>query len=117
MSLITPLSEAAYRRLSSLSSILAATLEPTCGLNPRAYRAPSGSGAYSGGGGVGGGVSIASEGFGGRGMVDGCVLRKWNELGAARKAEIAARVGATVDEVRADLAKVAVGAPGGLAYL
>lgn len=69
-----------------------------CGLNPRAYRVGKEAGE-----GVGGG----------RAVVDGGLLLRWNELGSQRRAEVAGRVGVDVSEVREDLA----GLTGGLRYL
>ncbi|EER40763.1 cleavage factor two protein 1 [Histoplasma capsulatum var. duboisii H88] len=96
IALITPVSETSYRRLSALQSQLANTLEHPCGLNPRAFRA------------------VESDGIGGRGMVDGDLVKRWLDLGTQRKAEIANRVGADVWEIRADLEAIG---KGGLGYL
>lgn len=96
LALITPLSEQAYRRLSTLQNQLINTLEHSCGLNPRAYRA------------------VETDGIGGRGMIDGQILLRWFDLGSQRKAEIAGRVGAAVWELRGDLE--AIGGSG-LGYL
>ncbi|OAX83062.1 hypothetical protein ACJ72_02580 [Emergomyces africanus] len=96
IALITPVSETSYRRLSALQSQLINTLEHPCGLNPRAFRA------------------VESDGIGGRGMIDGDLLRRWLDLGTQRKAEIANRVGADVWEIRADLEAIG---KGGLGYL
>ncbi|WEW58506.1 mRNA cleavage and polyadenylation factor subunit [Emydomyces testavorans] len=88
---ITPLSEDSYRRLSALQSQLATSMEHPCGLNPKAYRA------------------IESDGFGGRGIVDGNLLLRWLDMGVQRKAEIAARVGADMQSIRADLEAIIEG--------
>ncbi|EDN02958.1 conserved hypothetical protein [Histoplasma mississippiense (nom. inval.)] len=96
IALITPVSETSYRRLSALQSQLTNTLEHPCGLNPRAFRA------------------VESDGIGGRGMVDGDLVKRWLDLGTQRKAEIANRVGADVWEIRADLEAIG---KGGLGYL
>ncbi|KAI9813362.1 MAG: mRNA cleavage and polyadenylation factor subunit [Thelocarpon impressellum] len=109
LSLLTPLNESTYRRLSALASTLSTTLDPACGLNARAYRAASSSAAAAAG--------MSGEGYAGRGIVDGNVLRRWNELGVGRKLEVAGRVGVDAEEIRADLGSVAIGAPGGLAFL
>jgi cleavage and polyadenylation specificity factor subunit 1 len=98
ISLLSPLSEAQYRRLSTLASHLTNTLYHACGLNPRAYRAGK----------------EASEGtVGGRTIVDGGILLRWLELGSQRRGEVAGRVGVDVEEVREDLAALV----GGLGYL
>lgn len=88
LSLVTTVSEESYRRLSALQSQLTNTIEHPAGLNPRAFRA------------------VESDGAGGRGMVDGNLLRQWLNLGKQRQAEIAGRVGATEWEIRGDLERV-----------
>lgn len=85
LALVTTVSEESYRRLSALQSQLTNTIEHPAGLNPRAFRA------------------VESDGTGGRGMVDGNLLRQWLNLGKQRQAEIAGRVGATEWEIRGDL--------------
>jgi len=98
ISVLSPLSEFQYRRLSTLSNHLSNTLYHACGLNPRAYRVDR----------------DAPEGMvGGRTVVDGAILLRWMELGSQRRAEVAARVGVDVDEVRDDLSALM----GGLGYL
>ncbi|KAG4415318.1 hypothetical protein IFR04_011522 [Cadophora malorum] len=98
ISLLSPLSEAQYRRLSTLSSHLINTLYHACGLNPRAYRIDK----------------DAPEGMvGSRTVIDGTILMRWMELGSHRRAEVAGRVGVDVEEVRDDLAALM----GGLGYL
>ncbi|KAM3419764.1 Protein cft1 [Cercospora zeina] len=95
--LVTPLDEAAYRRLSALQTHLTATLEHAAGLNPRAYRA------------------VEAENFGGaRGVVDGNLIKRLNELGAARRADVLGRAGTDAWGIRSDL-EIIDG--GGLAYL
>lgn len=107
--MLTPLSEQEYRRLSSLASQLSTSLPHFGGLNPKAYRAPASTAAV-------GRFPPAVDAGVGRSIVDGAMLKRWNELGAGRKAEITGRVGfAGVDEVRATLESI-LGA-NGLAYL
>lgn len=96
ISLVTSLSEGAYRRLSALQSQLANTLEHPCGLNPRAYRA------------------VESDGIGSRGMIDGRLLHRWLDLGRQRQMEIANRVGSDEWGLRADLEIIG---GGGLGYI
>ncbi len=96
LALITPLNEQVYRRLQVLQTQLVNTLDHACGLNPRAYRAAE------------------SDGMGGRGMLDGTLLRRWTELGSQRKAEMAGRVGVANWVVRGDLDMIG---GGGLGYL
>lgn len=96
LALITPLDESTYRRLSNLQTHLTSTLEHPAGLNPRAYRA------------------VESEGAGARGIVDGSLIRRIAELGAARKSEVLARAGGDAWTLRSDC-EVFVG--GGLGYL
>ncbi|KAK4630456.1 hypothetical protein CLAFUW4_08619 [Fulvia fulva] len=95
--MITPLDESSYRRLSALQTHLTTILEHPASLNPRAYRA------------------IESESFGGaRGVVDGNIVRRINELGAARRADVLGRAGADNWSIRSDLEVVG---GGGLGYL
>ncbi|CAK1363621.1 unnamed protein product [Cercospora beticola] len=95
--LVTPLDEAAYRRLSALQTHLTAILEHAAGLNPRAYRA------------------VEAENFGGaRGVVDGNLIKRLGELGAPRRADVLGRAGTDAWGVRSDL-EIIDG--GGLAYL
>ena len=98
LTLLTPVSESTYRRLSALQSQLVNTTEHVCGLNPRAFR------------------GVESDGAVGRGVIDGCVVRRWagGELGVGRAAEVAGRVGAEPGEVRGDLEGVG---GGGLGFL
>lgn len=102
LGVLTPLTEAQYRSLNTLSTHLSNALAHHCGLNPKAYRidrdAPESTGA---------GVS--------RTIVDGSTLGRWSELGSVRKGEIAGRMGADVEEVREAIANV-VGW-GGLGFL
>ncbi|KAJ5677429.1 Cleavage/polyadenylation specificity factor A subunit C-terminal [Penicillium maclennaniae] len=88
LALVTSVTEESYRRLSALQSQLTNTIEHPCGLNPRAFRA------------------VESDGAGGRGMIDGNLLRQWLSLGKQRQAEIAGRIGAKEWEIRADLETV-----------
>lgn len=99
LSILTPLSEPQYRRLNTLASHLINTLYHPLGLNPRAYRVDK----ENDGGGV----------VGNRTIVDGGVVGRWMELGSQRKAEIASRVGVSVEEVRESLVQLG----GGLGYL
>ncbi|CAK4030828.1 related to CFT1 [Lecanosticta acicola] len=95
--LVTPLDESSYRRLSQLQGHLTSILEHTAGLNPRAYRGETG-------GGVGGG----------KGIVDGNLVRRIQELGAARKSDVLSRAGADMWGLRSDLEIIG---GGGLGYL
>ncbi|AEO70210.1 uncharacterized protein THITE_2121311 [Thermothielavioides terrestris NRRL 8126] len=90
---LRPLSESAYRRLSSLAAQLTNSLPHPAGLNPRGYRA---AGAECPPAGVDAGL--------GRSIVDGTVLERFAELGMARRVELAGRAGyAGIGEVRAEL--------------
>ena len=82
---VTPLNEAEYRRLSAMQIQLANTLDHPCGLNPRTYR------------------SVETDSIGGRGLIDGSLVRKWLALSSQRRKEIASRVGAAEWELRKDL--------------
>lgn len=94
--LLTPLDESTYRRLSALQTHLTSILEHPAGLNPRAYR------------------SVESEGLGARGVVDGSLVQRIGELGAARKSEVLGRAGGDAWQLRSDLEIVG---GGGLGYL
>ncbi len=90
---LSPLSEAAYRRLSSLATQLTNSLPNVAGLNSKAYRMPAASCPAPG---VDAGM--------GRTIVDGNVLMRWAELGTGRRAEVAGRVGFDgPEEVRTEL--------------
>lgn len=98
ISVLSPLSEAQYRRVSTLSSHLSNMLYHPCGLNPKAYRQ----------------ARDAPEGMlGGRQVVDGSLVGRWMELGTQRRLEVAGRVGVGMQEVRDDLE----GLVSGLGYL
>ncbi|KAI9842274.1 MAG: mRNA cleavage and polyadenylation factor subunit [Sclerophora amabilis] len=102
LSILTPLSEPVYRRLSSLHSALTNLLDHPCGLNPRAYRAPTGAAA------VNAMTGLGSDVLGGaRGVLDEGLLRRWWELGTGKRGEVAARAGVRAEEVRSDLEVVA----------
>ncbi|RKF58449.1 Protein cft1 [Erysiphe neolycopersici] len=94
ISVLSPLSEFQYRRLSTLTTHLANTLSHPLGLNPKMYRidreAPD---------------SMA----GSRTVVDGALLSRWMELGSQRRAEVAGRVGIDVDQIRDDLVDLQCG--------
>ena len=94
--LLTPVDEITYRRLGSLQTHLSSVLEHAAGLNPRAYRA------------------VESEGFGSRGVVDGSLVFRINELSFARRAEVLGRAGGDTWMLRNDLEIIG---GGGLAYL
>lgn len=98
ISLVTNLDESAYRRLTALQNILLPQLEHPCGLNPRAYRA------------------VETDGEGGRGVIDGDLVKRWLELSSQHKASVADKVGArAVWEVRGDLEMVTGGGMGFMA--
>ncbi|PON28379.1 hypothetical protein TGAM01_v202873 [Trichoderma gamsii] len=97
---LTPLPESAYRRLLSVTNQLLPALVPHGGLHARAHRAPEGGGGMS----RMVGVETAASG---RAIVDGAILTRWNELGAAKRAEVASRGGYdSVMELREDLEAV-----------
>jgi cleavage and polyadenylation specificity factor subunit 1 len=96
LALITPLSDQAYRRLSTMQNILISNLEHPCGLNPRAYR------------------NVETDGIGGRGMIDGNVVQRWMDQSSQHKASTADKIGGTVWDIRSDLEGIG---GGGLGYL
>lgn len=85
---LTPLGETSYRRLLSLTNQLLPAVAPHGGLHPKAHRLPEGRGAQSHARAVG--VETAASG---RMIVDGVVLARWAELGAAKRAEMALKSG------------------------
>ncbi|KAK4672382.1 mRNA cleavage and polyadenylation factor subunit [Podospora pseudopauciseta] len=90
---LRPLSEAAYRRLSSLAAQLTNSLTHAAGLNPKGYRMPSATCPPAG---VDAGI--------GRHIVDGTILARFSELGRAKRGEVAGRAGYTgPDEIRGEL--------------
>lgn len=111
ISLLAPLTEPQYRRLSTLSNHLITALSHPCGLNPKAYRISQRAAADRfPGGGIGGGMGI---GGGGRAIVDGRLVQRWLELASQRRAEVAGRVGVGVEEIRDELEMLG----SGLGYL
>lgn len=87
---VTPLPEASYRRLLSLTAQLTTTLPTACGTNPKAYRTSS--------------AAVGVDPSGGRAMVDGAVLARWGELGTGRRGEMVGRTGYTgIEQVRGEL--------------
>ncbi|KAH6884552.1 CPSF A subunit region-domain-containing protein [Thelonectria olida] len=92
MSSLVSLPETTYRRLLSVTNQLLPQLTPHGGLNAKAYRLSEVSRPV--------GVETAA----GRTIVDGAVLARWAELGAAKRAEVASKVGYDgVAELRAEL--------------
>ncbi|KAK3110471.1 mRNA cleavage and polyadenylation factor subunit, partial [Teratosphaeriaceae sp. CCFEE 6253] len=97
--LLTPLDEPSYRRLSALQTQLTSLLEHAAGLNPRAYRAAA---------------SESDRGRASGGVVDGSLVRRIEELGAAKRGEVLGRAGMDAWTLRGDLEVVG---GGGLGYL
>lgn len=96
VALITPVSEQAYRRLSTLQNLLMTSLEHPCGLNPRAHR------------------SVETDGIGGRAIIDGGLALRWLDQSSQHQASLADKIGATIWDIRSDLETIG-GA--GLGYL
>jgi len=96
LALLTPLDESVYRRLGALQTHLSTILDHPCGLNPRAFRA------------------VESEGYGGRGILDGQILKRWRELSSQKKIEACKRIGEEMGSVRGWLREID---GGGLVYL
>ncbi|KAL7759347.1 hypothetical protein ACKLNR_009437 [Fusarium oxysporum f. sp. zingiberi] len=89
---LVPLPETTYRRLLSVTNQLLPALTPHGGLNAKAHRLPDGI------------RPVGVEAAGGRTIVDGAVLARWAELGAAKRAEIAGKGGYDgVGELREEL--------------
>jgi cleavage and polyadenylation specificity factor subunit 1 len=86
LALMTALPDNSYRRLSTLQNILLNQLEHPCSLNPRAFRA------------------VEIDGIGGRGVIDGDLVKRWLSLSSQHKASLADKVGARgVWELRSDM--------------
>ena len=84
--MLTPVPEATYRRLSTLQNILITTLDfQPCSLNPRAYR------------------QVETDGVGGRGIIDGNLVKRWWEMSTQQRAASADKAGGSIWEVRGDL--------------
>jgi cleavage and polyadenylation specificity factor subunit 1 len=90
---LTPLSETSYRRLVSVTNQLVSALPHPAACNPKAFRMPNPNSRQPG-----------VDATVGRGVVDGVVLARWNELGSRQRAEIASKGGYAIpQEVRAEL--------------
>jgi cleavage and polyadenylation specificity factor subunit 1 len=74
LALITPLSEDSYRRLSNLTTHLANTLESACSLNASAFRTSESEGGWD-------------AGTGARGILDGNLLMRFEELSERHRRE------------------------------
>lgn len=84
--MLTPIPEASYRRLSTLQNVLLTTLDfQACSLNPRAYR------------------EVETDGVGGRGVIDGNLVRRWWEVSTQQRVASADKAGGSIWEVRGDL--------------
>ncbi|OAL38255.1 hypothetical protein AYO20_02314 [Fonsecaea nubica] len=89
LALLTPLRESTYRRLSMLQNTLIATLDhQPASLNPRAYR------------------QVETDGIGGRGIIDGDMVKRWWETSTQQRVNSADKAGGSVWEVRSDLAMI-----------
>ncbi|KAL6249071.1 mRNA cleavage and polyadenylation factor subunit [Rhinocladiella similis] len=90
--MVTPLPESAYRRLSTLQNTLLTTLDfQPCSLNPRAYR------------------QVETDGIGGRGIIDGNLVKRWWETSTQQRVASADKAGGSVWEVRADMELISGG--------
>ncbi|OAQ62791.1 protein CFT1 [Pochonia chlamydosporia 170] len=103
---LAPLAESTYRRLLSVTNQLHPAIVPHGGLHSKAHRYPDQSSAA---------VGVETAASSGRAVVDGTVLARWNELGAAKRADVALRGGYdTVADLRDDLEGIL--GWGGMAY-
>lgn len=92
---LAPLVESTYRRLLSVTNQLHPAIVPHGGLHSKAHRYPDQSLAA---------VGVETAASSGRALVDGTVLARWSELGAAKRADVALRGGyETVADLRDDL--------------
>lgn len=87
ISTLHPLTEADYRRLSSLATQITNIVPHAGGANPKEYR------HHPAGPGCGASIAPGVDAAIGRAMVDGGMLKRWGELPAGKRAEIAGRVG------------------------
>ncbi|KAM0329407.1 hypothetical protein ACHAQA_004714 [Verticillium albo-atrum] len=95
---LNPITEHAYRRLTSLTTSLANALPHAAGMNPKGHRLPPQDGAAR---------PPAVDVSAGRTVVDGALLARWNELGARQRAEAAGKGGfASAADVRGELEDV-----------
>ena len=83
LALLATISLPAYRALAALQGYLTNTLSHPLGLNPRSYR-----------------NAEADISIGGRAVLDGNVLKIWNELGSWKQSEGTFRTGLTDWELR-----------------
>ena len=96
---LTPLAESAYRRLLSVTNQLLPALVPHGGLHARAYRHADTHGKAA--------VGVETAASSGRAVIDGAVLARWSELGAAKRSEVASKGGyEAVADLRGDLEAV-----------
>ncbi|KAJ6442592.1 protein CFT1 [Purpureocillium lavendulum] len=111
LSALTPLPESTYRRLLSVTNQLHPALVPHAGLHAKAYRVPDTQGRNAA-------IGVETAASWGRSVVDGAVLARWTELGAAKRSEIASRGGYdSAADLRADLDAAAEAALDALAKL
>ncbi|KAJ0165536.1 Protein cft1 [Colletotrichum tanaceti] len=90
---LTPLSEQAYRRLTSLANSIAGALPHAAATNPKGHRLQPLDARTPG-------VDTSA----GRSIVDGALLARWNELGAGRRSEVAGKGGyGDIHEVRGEM--------------
>ncbi|KAG6063323.1 hypothetical protein E4U32_001379 [Claviceps aff. humidiphila group G2b] len=84
---LAPLPESMHRRLLSVTNQLHPAIVPHGGLHAKAFRH---AGEHSA---TGATVGVDTAASSGQALVDGTVLARWNELGAAKRAEVAIRGG------------------------
>ncbi|KID78715.1 Protein cft1 [Metarhizium brunneum] len=92
---LSPLAESTYRRLLSVTNQLHPAIVPHGGLHTKAHRYPDPSSVA---------VGVETAASSGRALVDGTVLARWSELGAAKRTDVALRGGYDgVADLRDDL--------------
>lgn len=92
---LSPLAESTYRRLLSVTNQLHPAIVPHGGLHSKAHRYPDQSSVA---------VGVETAASSGRALVDGTVLARWSELGAAKRTDVALRGGYDgVADLRDDL--------------
>ncbi|KYK58160.1 Cleavage factor two protein 1 [Drechmeria coniospora] len=97
---LTPVPESTYRRLLSVTNQLLPALAPHGGLQAKAHRMADSNARNAS-------IGVETAASSGRAVVDGAVLARWNELGAAKRSEVASKGGyESAVDLRADLEMV-----------
>lgn len=96
---LAPLAESTYRRLLSVTNQLHPAIVPHGGLHAKAHRHANEQSSVA--------VGVETAASSGRALLDGTVLARWSELGAGKRADVAARGGYdSAADLRDDLERV-----------